>query len=178
MYFIASVLCYLGGSFFLQISEATFFNLSLLTGDLWSVAFSVIAEKIIPGVLFFVALMFILSGVVLYEMAPSPVLEDREKEVRTSLEGTIRTSAASKPSTAETIITAFQQHSSPQRSQRRHRRRVDHHRQDYDLALQSSADDDGVGCELHTAPPPSAVPSTDGQSSRSNVTTSQESPFC
>jgi len=77
-YFASSVLSYIGGARFLQISEATFFNLSLLTGDLWSVAFSVIAERIIPHALFFVALVFILSGVVLYEMAPSPVVEDRE----------------------------------------------------------------------------------------------------
>jgi len=80
VYFLASILSYLGGSRFLQISEATFFNLSLLTGDLWSVAFSVIAERIVPHFLFFIALAFILSGVVLYEMAPSPVKEDREHE--------------------------------------------------------------------------------------------------
>jgi len=76
-YFVASVLSYLGGARFLQISEATFFNLSLLTGDLWSVAFSVVAEGIVPRPLFFVALAFILGGVVIYEMAPTPVLEDR-----------------------------------------------------------------------------------------------------
>jgi len=79
-YFVASVLSYIGGARFLQISEATFFSLSLLTGDLWSVAFSVFAEHIVPHLLFFVALVFILSGVIIYEMAPSAVLEDRERE--------------------------------------------------------------------------------------------------
>ena len=68
---------YMGASRFLLISEAAFFNLSLLTGDMWSVLFSVVAEHIIPKPLFFVALMFVLSGVIVYEMAPTPVLEDR-----------------------------------------------------------------------------------------------------
>lgn len=70
------VLGYIGGTRFLMVSEAAFFNLSLLTGDLWSVAFSVIAEKIVPRPLFFVALVFVLSGVVIYEMAPHPVVAD------------------------------------------------------------------------------------------------------
>jgi solute carrier family 35 protein F1/2 len=76
-YWATSVLSYLGTARFLQVSEATFFNLSLLTGDLWSVAFSVVAEKIVPKPAFFVALVFTVAGVVLYEMAPSPILEDR-----------------------------------------------------------------------------------------------------
>ncbi|KAL3938072.1 MAG: hypothetical protein SGBAC_006939 [Bacillariaceae sp.] len=68
---------YVGGSRFLQISEATFFALSLLTGDLWSVIFSIFFEHIIPHPLFFLALVFVLSGMVIYETAPSPVPEDR-----------------------------------------------------------------------------------------------------
>jgi len=67
---------YKGASMFLMMSEAAFFNLSLLTGDLWSILFSIVAERIIPHSLFFVALVFVISGVVIYEMAPSPVLED------------------------------------------------------------------------------------------------------
>lgn len=71
-----TVIGYMGGSNFLLISEAAFFNLSLLTGDLWSVAFSVVAERITPQPLFFGSLLFVMSGVILYEMAPSPVVED------------------------------------------------------------------------------------------------------
>ena len=81
-----TVVGYIGGTRFLMLSEAAFFGLSLLTGDLWCVAFSVFAEHIVPGPLFFVALVFVLSGVVLYEMAPHPVLDD-------SQEGTTRTTA-------------------------------------------------------------------------------------
>ena len=68
-----NVVSYSGAAMFLLLSEAAFFNLSLLTGDLWTVIFSVTAQHIIPGPLFFVALVLIVGGVVLYEMAPSPV---------------------------------------------------------------------------------------------------------
>jgi drug/metabolite transporter (DMT)-like permease len=69
---------YMGVARFLLVSEATFLNLSFLTGDLWSVTFSVVAEHIVPKPLFFVALAFIVSGVFVYELAPSPILEVRE----------------------------------------------------------------------------------------------------
>jgi solute carrier family 35 protein F1/2 len=85
-YFVSAVLCYLGASRFLQVSEACFFNLSLLTGDLWSVLFSVVAQRIVPQPLFFVALTFILSGVVAYEMAPSPVEDDSHPGVAAELD--------------------------------------------------------------------------------------------
>ena len=78
--FVGVTICsYVGGSHFLILSEATFFNISLLTGDLWSVIFSVVAERIVPKPLFFVALVAVLSGVVVYEMAPSPALEKEEQ---------------------------------------------------------------------------------------------------
>ncbi|KAG7358616.1 solute carrier family 35 related protein [Nitzschia inconspicua] len=70
-----TMLSYTGASRFLIVSEAAFFNLSLLTGDLWSIIFSVAVQQIIPRPLFFVALVFVLSGVILYEMAPSPAIK-------------------------------------------------------------------------------------------------------
>jgi drug/metabolite transporter (DMT)-like permease len=76
-YVCAVTLLYMGSARFLKVSESTFLNLSFLTGDLWSVTFSVVAEKIVPKPLFFVALVFIVSGVFVYELAPTPVLEDR-----------------------------------------------------------------------------------------------------
>ena len=69
----ANVVSYSGAAWFLLLSEACFFNLSLLTGDLWTVIFSVSAQHIVPGPLFFLALLLIVGGVVVYEMAPSPV---------------------------------------------------------------------------------------------------------
>lgn len=76
----ANVFSYVGAARFFLISEATFFSLSLLTGDLWSVIFSIVDEHRIPHPLFFFALFFVLSGMFIYEMAPSPVLEDRRQE--------------------------------------------------------------------------------------------------
>lgn len=79
--FVGVTICsYVGGSHFLVFSEAAFFNLSLLTGDLWSVLFSVVAERIVPRPLFFAALVAVLSGVVVYEMAPSPALEKNQHQ--------------------------------------------------------------------------------------------------
>ena len=75
-----TMMSYIGGSHFLLMSEAAFFNLSLLTGDLWSVIFSIVAERIIPHALFFLALALVLSGVVVYEMAPSPAPEKGRKK--------------------------------------------------------------------------------------------------
>mmetsp|Transcript_1548 Transcript_1548/g.3331 ORF Transcript_1548/g.3331 Transcript_1548/m.3331 type:complete len:515 (-) Transcript_1548:2554-4098(-) len=75
---------YVGASRFLVISEATFLNLSLLTGDLWSVVFSVEVERIVPQPLFFAALAAVLGGVLLYEMAPSPALEKQHGRIKTN----------------------------------------------------------------------------------------------
>jgi len=69
-------LSYVGASRFLMISEAAFLNLSFLTGDFWSLAFSVVAERIVPSPLFFVALTLTISGVVIYEMGPSTIVEE------------------------------------------------------------------------------------------------------
>ncbi|GKZ00821.1 hypothetical protein MPSEU_001033800 [Mayamaea pseudoterrestris] len=77
-YVVASIARYVGTAQFLQVSEATFYNLSLLTGDIWSVVFSVAAQGILPQKLFFVALSGTILGVIVYEIAPSPVVEDGE----------------------------------------------------------------------------------------------------
>ena len=68
----STVATYWGAARFLQVSDAAFFNLSLLTGDLWSVIFSIVEEGIIPGALFFIALVFIVAGVIVYEMTEEP----------------------------------------------------------------------------------------------------------
>ena len=81
--FVASnVVGYMGGAKFLLYSEAAFFNLSLLTGDFWSVAFQIVAERIMPSALFFVAVVLTVSGVLLYELAaPTPDDSDDEKTI-------------------------------------------------------------------------------------------------
>lgn len=54
------------------------FNLSLLTGAAWSVLFGVLFLDRAPKPLFYVAVTFIVAGVITYEMASTPVVEDEE----------------------------------------------------------------------------------------------------
>ena len=74
-FMMANALNYTLTSWFLLVSEATFLNLSLLTGDLWSVIFMVVAEGIIPQPLFWAALTMIVSGVLIYEMGPNTLVD-------------------------------------------------------------------------------------------------------
>eukprot|EP00527_Entomoneis_sp_CCMP2396_P001539 CAMPEP_0198141944 /NCGR_PEP_ID=MMETSP1443-20131203/4860_1 /TAXON_ID=186043 /ORGANISM="Entomoneis sp., Strain CCMP2396" /LENGTH=476 /DNA_ID=CAMNT_0043804837 /DNA_START=93 /DNA_END=1523 /DNA_ORIENTATION=+ len=67
------VMGYVGTARFLQVSEAVFYNLSLLTGDFWCVGFQVFEEHITPLPLFYPSLVLIISGTLIYEMAVSPV---------------------------------------------------------------------------------------------------------
>jgi Solute carrier family 35 len=54
-----------------SVASQTFYNLGLLTGDLWSIAFAVVLEGVIPNAGFYCAFVLIISGVILYETAPS-----------------------------------------------------------------------------------------------------------
>ena len=78
LFAVTGVMMYMGIAAFLQISDAAFFNLSLLTGDAWAVVFS-LNEGIVPPPSFFVALVITVSGVVLYETSPSPVVNSQEE---------------------------------------------------------------------------------------------------
>lgn len=75
VFVIVNVLSYTAGAFFLCVSEATFLNLSLLTGDLWSVVFMVAAQGILPQPLFWAAFTMIAAGVTIYEVAPNPIVD-------------------------------------------------------------------------------------------------------
>lgn len=52
----------------------------MLTGDAWAVIFSVFAEGIKPPPTFYIALAITLSGVIMYETAPSPVIDNSQEE--------------------------------------------------------------------------------------------------
>jgi xanthosine utilization system XapX-like protein len=58
---------------FLAKSESALLTLSLLTADLFAVIFSIVAEHYIPPTLFYIGLVLVLIGVIVYEMAPSPL---------------------------------------------------------------------------------------------------------
>jgi solute carrier family 35 protein F1/2 len=80
VFVIATVVNYLGIASFLEMSDAAFLNLSLLTGDAWAVAFSVFAEGIVPSATFYFALCITVSGVFIYETAPDVHLHASDKE--------------------------------------------------------------------------------------------------
>lgn len=65
-----------GVSYFVLFSESALLNMSLLTGNFWSVAFVVIGEGTIPEPMFYAALFLIVLGICIYEVAPSPVPTD------------------------------------------------------------------------------------------------------
>jgi solute carrier family 35 protein F1/2 len=79
-YALTCSLSYVGASRFLTISEATFLSLSFLTADFWSLGFSIIAERIVPSPLFFVALTLTISGVIIYEIGPSAIVDEIKYE--------------------------------------------------------------------------------------------------
>ena len=74
----AAYVFFIGMGHFLIVSEAALFNLSMLTGDVWAVLFSVFEEKEIPTKLFFISLTVTVLGVFVYEMSPSPIIESED----------------------------------------------------------------------------------------------------
>ncbi len=77
---IFGVASYVGISNFLVESEAAFLNLSLLTGDLWAVVFSIFVQSILPSSMFWLALVLIVVGVFIYELSDSPIIDDADIE--------------------------------------------------------------------------------------------------
>lgn len=67
---------------FLSVSESALLTLSLLTADLYSVIVAWLVESIPPTKLFYAAFVLVVIGVIVYEMAPSPLghAEDLEME--------------------------------------------------------------------------------------------------
>jgi solute carrier family 35 protein F1/2 len=77
---LLGLVSYTGMSTFLSESEAAFLSLSLLTGDLWAAAFSIVAQGILPTFMFWIALVLIFIGVIVYELSGSPIVDDDENE--------------------------------------------------------------------------------------------------
>jgi solute carrier family 35, member F1/2 len=57
---------------FLTMSDAAMLQLSLLTSDLYTALFSIIYQHILPRPSSWVAMVIVMSGIVVYEMSPSP----------------------------------------------------------------------------------------------------------
>ena len=75
-YVLTTAIRYVGQAHFLIVSEAALLNLSLLTGDLWSAIFEIVAERIVPPSLFWVSLVLVVGGVFVYEIGGSPISEE------------------------------------------------------------------------------------------------------
>ena len=62
------VIFYTSASYFLQIADATFLNLSLQSSNMWTMIFSILVQHVYPTPLFYGAVLFIFVGVLMYEM--------------------------------------------------------------------------------------------------------------
>jgi solute carrier family 35 protein F1/2 len=74
MFVIINALSYAGVAKFLIIADATLFNLSMLAGDAWAVILSIVIEQTVPTSLFYVSVVVLISGVIVYENATSEVV--------------------------------------------------------------------------------------------------------
>jgi len=70
---VAGYIFFCGMSNFLLMSESALLNLSLLSGDLWAVVFSIMEEHTMPSHVFYASFCLIITGVAVYEMGPSPI---------------------------------------------------------------------------------------------------------
>lgn len=75
VWYIASLLgYYVSSSFFLETSDATLLNLSLQAANLWSIVVSVGMYRNVPPFGFYVAIVLVVSGVVVYECGKSLIV--------------------------------------------------------------------------------------------------------
>jgi len=73
LFVLVTSFSYISSTRFLLHYEAAVFNLSLLTSNGWAVLFALLyGEERQPGFFFFVSLLVIVIGVIVYEIAPSP----------------------------------------------------------------------------------------------------------
>jgi len=67
---------------FLSISEACLLNLSVLSSNLWASIFTAITDGILPAASYYVSLILIVSGIVIYEGGPSPIGHDKPTNIK------------------------------------------------------------------------------------------------
>lgn len=85
-YVVTAYLFINGVTRFLIVSESALLMISTLTADLWSVLFTVIAQHIMPSGLFYLGLGFVILGIVLYEMSPSPLGPAEDMQIHKEIE--------------------------------------------------------------------------------------------
>ena len=87
-------------SWFLVTADAALFNLSLLTSDVYAVAFSFVLDGHLVSWMYFLAFAFTLGGLFLYHTAPSPTPSAAGEAAG------LLTAAAAAPATAPATATA------------------------------------------------------------------------
>ncbi len=85
-YTIAGYLFQHGLSRFLKVSESALLTISILTADLWAALFTVFAQHIMPSYFFFIAFILVITGVIVYEMSPSPLGTAEDLQIHQDIE--------------------------------------------------------------------------------------------
>jgi len=83
---VPTAMKFMGVVRFLNYSEAALLNLSYLTSNLWSVLFSIVAERIIPRSMFWMSLVLIVLGLFVYESGPTPIVDDKRKPINMQIQ--------------------------------------------------------------------------------------------
>ena len=60
--------------------------ISVLTLDLWTVLFTVFVQQMLPSPLFYVASLFMVLGIAMYEMSPSPLGPAEDLQIHKEIE--------------------------------------------------------------------------------------------
>ena len=66
----------------MSISEACLLNLSVLSTNLWASVFTLVTDGVFPVISYYVALLLIVVGIVLYEAGPSPIHSDTPSDIK------------------------------------------------------------------------------------------------
>jgi len=84
----------MGNAYFLQLSEAALLQMSLLTSDVYTAIFSIIYQGILPHGLFWFASALVVSGILVYELGPSPIVKEGDRDEADEMHGIINADAA------------------------------------------------------------------------------------
>lgn len=85
---------YINTSLFLQSGDATFFNLSLLTSDVYAVVFSYLLTGELVQWLYFIGFALVFWGLTIYHSSEKPVSTNLLCDAEDSIDGSVRTTSS------------------------------------------------------------------------------------
>lgn len=77
---VSQFLSYLTSTWFLHVSDSAALSLSTLTENMWATGFGILVQGIVPSCSYFVAFAITIPGILLYYLAPSPVVDEEEDQ--------------------------------------------------------------------------------------------------